>query len=82
MNSQMARLVFTVAAFVLAGFCVVSGLLFHLHPGNPGQMINFLKNLAMAGGFLQLWAVGGGRWSLDALSGRSRSETSPVQASA
>jgi uncharacterized membrane protein YphA (DoxX/SURF4 family) len=30
-------------------------------------MINYMKNLAMAGGFLQLFAVGAGAWSVDAL---------------
>ncbi len=55
------------SALVLAGFCVVTGVIFHYHPGDQGQMINYLKNLAMAGGFLQLFAVGGGAWSLDAM---------------
>lgn len=55
------------AALVLAGWCVVTGVLFHYHPGDQGQMINYYKNLAMAGGFLQLLALGAGAWSVDAL---------------
>ena len=55
------------AALVLAGWCIVTGFLFHYQPGVVGQMINFNKNLAMAGGFLQLVALGAGAWSLDAL---------------
>ncbi len=51
----------------LALFCVVTGLVFHFHPGNAGQMTHYLKNLAMAGGFLQLFALGGGLYSVDAL---------------
>lgn len=43
------------AALLLATFCVVTGVIFHFQPGDAGQMTNYLKNLAMAGGFLQLW---------------------------
>jgi putative oxidoreductase len=32
-------------------------------------MVHFLKNLAMAGGLLQVVAFGSGRWSLDARRG-------------
>jgi putative oxidoreductase len=53
-------------AFLLAGFSVVSALLFHAAPGDPTQFILFMKNLAMAGGFLFLVARGPGEWSLDA----------------
>ncbi len=60
------------AALALAGFCIATGLLVHYHPGNQGQMTHFLKNLAMAGGFLQLFAVGAGLWSLDAVIGRRK----------
>lgn len=52
-------------ALALAVFCVVSGFLVHLHPGDLMQMINFMKNLAMAGGFLFVAAQGAGDWSLD-----------------
>jgi putative oxidoreductase len=31
---------------------VVAALIFHLKPGDQMQMINFMKNLAMAGGLL------------------------------
>jgi putative oxidoreductase len=34
--------------------------------GNQDQMIHFLKNVAIAGGFLQLTAFGAGGWCLDA----------------
>ncbi len=54
-------------ALLLAGFCVISGVIFHFQPGDAGQMTNYFKNIAMAGGFLQLFAVGGGAWSLDRL---------------
>ena len=55
------------SALMLAGWCVVTGVIFHYHPGDQGQMINYMKNLAIAGGFLQIFAVGAGAWSVDAL---------------
>ena len=53
-----------VVALVLAAFCVASGIAAHYHPGDTGQMIHFMKNLAIAGGFLQLAATGHGRYAL------------------
>jgi putative oxidoreductase len=53
-------------AFLLAGFCVVSALIFHRAVGDQVQFIMFLKNFAIAGGFLLLVARGPGEWSLDA----------------
>jgi putative oxidoreductase len=35
-------------------------------------MINFMKNICMAGGFIQVVAFGAGLWSLDALWSRTR----------
>ncbi len=57
------------AALALAGFSILSGILFH---GGADQMqqILFMKNLAMAGGFLFLVAHGAGRISLDHRFGR------------
>ncbi len=53
------------AAFLLFGFCVVTGLMVHLQPEDPNQMIHLLKNLAIAGGFLGLVVNGAGSLSLD-----------------
>jgi len=55
------------AGLVLAGFCVVTGVVFHFHPENPGQMVHYWKNICMAGGFLQIFALGGGAFTVDAL---------------
>lgn len=52
-------------ALVLAGFSVVAALAFHAHFSDQNQMIHFLKNLAMAGGLLQVAAFGSGRIGLD-----------------
>ena len=60
-------------ALALAAFCVVSGLLFHLDPADQGQMINLMKNIAMAGGFLLLAQVGASHLSIDALRGSAQS---------
>jgi putative oxidoreductase len=54
------------AAFVLAGFCVATAVLFHSKFGDRNQLLHFEKNLAMAGGFLVLLAHGSGAWALDA----------------
>lgn len=51
-------------AILLAAFCVISALVAHLHPEDQGQMINFMKNVAMTGGFLYVWVAGGGELSL------------------
>lgn len=53
------------AALALAGFSVISAVLFHGNVADPMQQILFMKNLAMAGGFLFLVANGAGRFSLD-----------------
>ena len=63
-------------AFLFAGFSVVSALIFHRALGDQAQFIMFMKNLAIAGGFLFLVARGAGGWSLDA---RRDSLTSPEE---
>lgn len=52
-------------ALVLAGFSVVAALAFHAHFADQNQFIHFLKNIAMAGGLLQVAAFGSGRIGLD-----------------
>jgi putative oxidoreductase len=56
------------AAIALFGFCLLTALFFHM---GADQTIHFRKNIAMAGGFLLLAAVGSGPWSLDAWRGRA-----------
>lgn len=57
-------------AFLLAGFTLLAGLIFHHHFADQMQMIMFLKDLAITGGFLLLVVHGAGRWSLDHKAGR------------
>ena len=62
-----------IAALVLAVWCIATALVAHTHFADQMQAINFLKNMAMAGGYLQLFILGGGAWSLDArMTGRSK----------
>ena len=51
---------------ILALWCIATAIVAHRNFGNQDQTIHFLKNVAMAGGFLQLGAFGAGGWSLDA----------------
>ncbi|MCS3418447.1 DoxX family protein [Pseudomonas yamanorum] len=55
-----------VVAAVLALFSVATALAFHHALGDQNQFIHFFKNIAMAGGLLQVVAFGAGRFSLDA----------------
>jgi putative oxidoreductase len=52
-------------ALVLALFCLVTGFAIHLPAGDLPNMINFYKNLVMAGGFLYVFAYGAGAISVD-----------------
>jgi putative oxidoreductase len=56
-----------IAALLLAAFCVATAVLFHTKLGDRNQLLHFEKDLAIAGGFLVLFARGGGAWALDAL---------------
>ncbi len=52
-------------ALILAAWCIATAFVAHYHPADTGQMIHFMKNVCMAGGFLQIVALGAGRLSLD-----------------
>ena len=53
------------AAALLAGFSLLAAFLFHNNFADQIQMIMFLKNVSIAGGFLLLVANGAGAISLD-----------------
>ncbi len=56
-----ARLV----AILMAGFSIVSAILFHQFWIDESQMNPFMKNIAMAGGFLMIFAHGAGAYAVD-----------------
>ncbi len=58
-----------IVALLLAGFCLLSAVIFHADFGDQTQTIAFLKNLGLAGGFLFIVAHGAGAWSIDNLRG-------------
>lgn len=55
-----------IVATLPAGFCLLTAAIFHNQFTDQMQMIMFLKNLAMAGGFALLVSVGPGSLSVDA----------------
>jgi putative oxidoreductase len=52
-------------ALAFAGFCILAALFFHLKPDDQMQMISFMKNITIAGGFLVLAGAGPGALALD-----------------
>jgi putative oxidoreductase len=59
------------AAFALAGFSILAGLVFHDFwnvtdaAQHMNQQINFMKNVSIAGGMLMVFSLGAGAFSLD-----------------
>lgn len=56
-----ARLV----SILFVGFNIMSAILFHQFWADESQMNPFMKNIAMAGGFLLIFAHGPGAYSVD-----------------
>lgn len=54
-------------ALLLALFSIATGVIFHSAVGDQNQLIHLLKNVALAGGLLQVAAFGAGAFSIDAL---------------
>ena len=52
-------------ALALAGFSLVSAVIFHSNLADQTMFIMFFKNVAMAGGFLIIAVHGAGAYSLD-----------------
>lgn len=53
-------------AIGLAAFTLLTAIIFHSNFGDRNQLTHFMKNLAIAGGFLAVGVAGAGRWSVDA----------------
>lgn len=58
-------------AVLLAGFTLMAAFIFHYQPADQMQMLMFMKNVSVAGGFLALAAAGAGALSLDARLGKN-----------
>ncbi len=67
--------VFTrLTAFAFAAFCLLTALLFHRETADPIQAAMAFKNIAIAGGFLCLFAYDQKSWSFDSYRTRKRRE--------
>ena len=54
-----------IAAGILAVFCLMTAFIFHFDFSNQSQLISFLKNIGLAGGFLFIVANGTKDWAVD-----------------
>ncbi len=54
-----------VAAGLLAAFCITTALIFHIDFSNQMEITSFLKNIALAGGFLFIVVNGTRKFSFD-----------------
>ena len=54
-----------VSALILALFSLLLAVIFHSDFSDQMQLISFLKNFAIAGGFLIIFVRGAGKYSLD-----------------
>jgi putative oxidoreductase len=61
-------------SLLLTFFCLLTALFFHRETADPIQAAAMMKNIAIAGGFLCLFAYEGKAWSLDAYRERRRRE--------
>ena len=54
-----------IAAGVLATFCLLTAFIFHFDFSDQSQLVSFLKNFGLAGGFLFIVANGTKDWAVD-----------------
>ena len=54
-----------IAAGILAIFCLMTAFIFHFDFSNQSQLISFLKNIGLAGGFLFIVVNGTKDWAVD-----------------
>ena len=52
-------------SILLAGWCVLTAVIFHTRFSDLDQLMNFFKNMTIAGGFLMIAMTG--PWSIDAM---------------
>ena len=54
-----------ISALIMAIFSVSLAIIFHTDFSNQMQVMSFLKNFAIAGGFMIIFVNGPSRWSID-----------------
>ena len=54
-----------IAAGILASFCLATAFIFHFDFSNQMELVSFLKNIGLAGGFLFIVANGTRDWAVD-----------------
>ncbi len=54
-----------IASFLLGGFTLLAGAIFHGNLGDQDDFVHFFKNVSIVGGFLLLIVYGAGPLSLD-----------------
>ena len=54
-----------ISALIMAIFSVSLAIIFHTDFSNQMQVMSFLKNFAIAGGFIIIFVNGPSRWSVD-----------------
>jgi putative oxidoreductase len=60
-----------IVASVMAVFTVAAALSFHHNLADQNAMVHFLKNISIAGGLLQIVALGAGTFSIDSRTAKS-----------
>jgi len=56
-----------ISALIMAIFSISLAIIFHTDFSNQMQVMSFLKNFAIAGGFIIIFINGPSRWSIDYL---------------
>lgn len=69
-----------ITALVFAAFCLLTALLFHSETADATQAAMAMKNIAIAGGFLCLFAHTQAAWSLDSMRQRRRDDIAAREA--
>lgn len=65
---------------LLAGFCLLAAFFFHNQFSDPTQLTMALKNLAMAGGLMMVFAYGQMRGSFDHMRARTKTQKAELKA--
>ncbi len=69
-----------IVSILLAGFCLLTIFFFHNQFGDQTQMTMALKNLAIAGGLLVVFAYGQMRGSFDHMRAKSKTQKAELKA--